>query len=66
MIGSSFANPATYPGHSGISASLLLEAGDNISLIKTSGVLNDHEEAGFPLHFTHFTGCLLEEELELN
>lgn len=66
MIGSSYAMQGIYPGHSGISASLRLKAGDTISLKKASGGLNDHQDAGFPLQFTHFTGWLLEEELELN
>lgn len=66
MIGSSYANKGVpYLGHSGISASLRLKAGDTISLTKTSGVLNDHKDAGYPLQFTHFTGWLVEEELDL-
>ncbi len=45
---------------SGISASLQLKTGDQITLFKQSGTLNDDGA-----HWTHFTGWLVEENLVL-
>jgi len=47
-------------GISGINASLRLKTGDQVRFFKTTGVLND-----FSAQFTHFTGWLVEEDLQL-
>jgi len=47
-------------GISGINASLRLKTGDQVRLFKTTGVLNDYS-----YQFTHFTGWLVEEDLQL-
>ena len=45
---------------SGISASLKLKIGDQVTLFKSAGTLNDNTN-----HYTHFTGWLVEEDLVL-
>jgi len=52
--------PNYFVGLSGISASLRLKIGDQVTLIKGSGTLNDDIA-----HYTHFTGWLVEEDLVL-
>lgn len=47
-------------GISGINASLRLKTGDQVRLFKSTGVLNDYS-----YQFTHFTGWLVEEDLQL-
>jgi len=49
--------PSYSVGLSGISASLRLKVGDQVTLFKGSGTLR--EDA----HYTHFTGWLVEEDL---
>jgi len=46
---------------SGISASLRLKTGDQVTLFKTTGILLDNSSQ----HYTHFTGWLVEEDLIL-
>jgi len=46
---------------SGVSASLRLKTGDQVRLFKREGALNDY----IGNHYTHFTGWLVEEDLEL-
>jgi len=60
MIGNSFGStiPDYYVGLSSINAHLRLKTGDQVSLLKTGGILND--DAG---HYTHFSGWLVEEDL---
>lgn len=61
-IGTSYAsNLNTYLTLSGISASLRLKTGDQVRLFKLEGALNDYVGN----HYTHFTGWLVEEDLEL-
>jgi len=62
LIGHSYAPPMPnyFLGLSSISASLRLKTGDQVTLFKESGTLND--DAG---HWTHFTGWLVEEDLVL-
>ena len=50
--------PNYFVGLSGISASLKLKIGDQVTLFKSAGTLND--DWG---HYTHFTGWLVEEDL---
>ena len=62
FIGHSYGPPLPnyFLGLSSISASLRLKTGDQVTLFKESGTLND--DAG---HWTHFTGWLVEEDLVL-
>lgn len=62
LIGESYGPPVPnyFLGLSSISASLRLKTGDQVTLFKESGTLND--DAG---HWTHFTGWLVEEDLVL-
>ncbi len=50
--------PGYYLGLSSINAHLRLKTGDQVSLLKNGGILND--DAG---HYTHFSGWLVEEDL---
>lgn len=60
VIGTSYAQGlASYVTPNGISASLRLKIGDQVSLYKSSGILNDNSP------YTHFTGWLVEEDLVL-
>jgi len=52
--------PNYFVGLSGISASLRLKTGDQVTLFKSVGTLNDDTN-----HYTHFTGWLVEEDLVL-
>ncbi len=57
-IGSSYASSGPmYLGLSGINAYLQLKAGDQVSLFKTFGTINDGNRD------THFTGWLVEEDI---
>ena len=47
-------------GHSGISASLLLKAGDTVGIEQTDGGFADWHH-----RYTHFTGRLVEQQIEL-
>ena len=52
--------PNYFMALSGISASLKLKIGDQVTLFKSAGTLNDGGS-----HYTHFTGWLVEEDLVL-
>jgi len=57
----SYAKDGTFfIGHSGISASLLLKAGDKVGMEKPSGGFADWHH-----RYTHFTGWLVEQQIEL-
>ncbi len=62
-IGSSYAPyiENNWVGLSTISASLRLKTGDQVSLVKDIGVLRDDDN-----HYTHFTGWLVEEDLQIS
>jgi len=65
-IGAAFAtNLPDYLALSGISASLRLKVGDQVTLQKTSGTLHDSGLSGPLYHYTFFTGWLVEENLML-
>jgi len=60
-IGVSFGSdiPGYYVGLSSINnVQLRLKTGDQVSLLKNGGIIND--DAG---HYTHFSGWLVEEDL---
>lgn len=60
-VGTSFAKEGDFfIGHSGISASLLLKAGDKVGIEKTDGGFADWYH-----RYTHFTGRLVEQQIEL-
>jgi len=52
--------PNYFMALSGISASLKLKIGDQVTLFKGAGTLNDDGS-----HYTHFSGWLVEEDLVL-
>jgi len=59
-IAGSYGSPGFFNfGISGINAYLRLKAGDQVSLFKTLGILNDG------IRYTHFTGWLVEEDILL-
>ncbi len=60
-IGEAFAGSESYAALSGIGASLRLKTGDQVRLFKTEGIIHDYSA----VHFTFFTGWLVEEDLKL-